>query len=87
MVRPRGGLEEALEVIRQAGAEAGRDLSNFPFEGRLEYSVGDRDKIVEHALRWREAGATQLSFNTMHSGLDNADAHIAALEEMAALLL
>jgi probable F420-dependent oxidoreductase len=87
MVRPRGGLEEALDVIRQSGKEAGRDLSNFPFEGRLEYSTGEHEKTAEHARRWREAGATQLSFNTMHSGLDNADAHIAALEEMAPILL
>jgi probable F420-dependent oxidoreductase len=87
MVRPQGGLEEALEIIRGAGTEAGRDLSNFEFEGRLEYSVRDHDKIAEHARRWREAGATQLSLNTMHSELDDADAHIAALEEMAPILL
>ena len=68
-------------------AEAGRDLSNFEFEGRLEYSVRDHDKIVEHARRWREAGATHLSLNTMHSELPNADAHIAALAEMAPIVL
>jgi probable F420-dependent oxidoreductase len=87
MARPQGGLEEALEIIRAAGAEAGRDLSNFEFEGRLEYSVRDHDKIAEHARRWREAGATHLSLNTMHSELDNADAHIAALAEMAPIVL
>jgi probable F420-dependent oxidoreductase len=87
MARPQGGLEEALEIIRAAGAEAGRDLSNFEFEGRLEYSVRDHDKIVEHARRWREAGATHLSLNTMHSELPNADAHIAALAEMAPIVL
>src|SRR5580692_6053060 len=41
MARPRGGLEEALQIIRQAADEAGRDLTNFQFEGRLEYSVRD----------------------------------------------
>ncbi len=87
MARPRGGLEEALQIVHEAATEAGRDMSGFQFEGRLEYSVGDRDKIVEHARRWREAGATHLSFNTMHSGLRDADAHIAALEEMAPVLL
>ena len=34
----------------------GRDLSRFEFEGRLEYSARDHDKIAEHARRWREAG-------------------------------
>jgi probable F420-dependent oxidoreductase len=87
MARPQGGLEEALAIIREAGAEAGRDLSSFQFEGRLEYSARDHDKIVEHARRWREAGATHLSLNTMHSELSDADAHIAALEEMKPLLL
>jgi probable F420-dependent oxidoreductase len=87
MARPQGGLEEALEIIHAAAAEAGRDLSNFEFEGRLEYSVRDHDKIAEHVRRWREAGATHLSLNTMHSELRDADAHIAALEEMAPILL
>ena len=49
--------------------------------------IRDLDKIAEHARRWREAGATHLSVNTMHSGLSDADAHIAALEEMAPVLL
>jgi hypothetical protein len=49
--------------------------------------VRDNDKLVEHARRWREAGATHLSLNTMHSELRGADAHIAALEEMAPVLL
>jgi len=87
MARPRGGLEEALQIIRQAADEVGRDMTNFEFEGRLEYSVRDHDKIVEHARRWREAGATHLSLNTMHSELNGADAHIAVLEEMAPVLL
>ncbi|HWD55760.1 MAG TPA: LLM class F420-dependent oxidoreductase [Acidimicrobiales bacterium] len=87
MARPRGGLEEALEIIHAAAAEAGRDLSAFEFEGRLEYSTGDHEKIAEHARRWREAGATHLSLNTMHSGLADADAHIAALAEMAPVVL
>jgi probable F420-dependent oxidoreductase len=85
--RPRGGLEEGLEVIRQGAAEVGRDLSGFQFEGRLDYSVRDPEKIVEHARRWREAGATHLSVITMHSGLTTVDAHIGALRELAEALL
>ena len=60
---------EALEIIREGAAEAGRDLSGFQFEGRLEYATRDHDKMAEHARRWREAGASHLSVNTMHAGL------------------
>ena len=86
MVRPRGGLEEALEVIGEGAAEAGRDVSAIGFEGRLEYSSRDHEKIAEHARRWRDAGASHLSLNTMHAGLATADEHIAALAEMAQVL-
>ena len=87
MVRPRGGLEEALEVIHEGAAEAGRDMSGFAFEGRLEYGTGDLDKVAEHARRWTEAGATYLSLNTMHADLGSTDGHIKALEEVAAALV
>ena len=87
MARPGGGLEKALETIREGAAEAGRDLSGFQFEGRLEYATRDHDKIADHARRWRQAGASHLSLNTMHAGLTTVDAHIAALAEMAQVLL
>jgi hypothetical protein len=87
MARPRGGLEEALEIVHEGAAEAGRDLTHFEFEGRLEYATRDLDKVAEHARRWREAGATHLSVNTMHAGLDSTEAHIAALQELATTLL
>ena len=85
--RPHGGLEEALETVHEGAAEAGRDLSGFQFEGRLEYAGHDLDTVVEHTRRWREAGASHLSVNTMHAGLDGADAHIAALREIAEAIL
>ena len=85
--RPGGGLETALETIREGAAEAGRDMSRFQFEGRVEYATRDHDKMAEHARRWREAGASHLSINTMHAGLQGVDAHIAALAEMVPVLL
>lgn len=87
MARPGGGLEEALETIRAAGQEVGRDMSDFQFEGRLEYGTRDHDKIAEHVRRWAAAGASHLSLNTMHAGLTTVDEHIAALAEMAEVLL
>jgi probable F420-dependent oxidoreductase len=85
--RPRGGLEEALEIIYEEASEAGRDLSGFQFEGRVDYSVRDPEKIAEHARRWQGAGATHVSVITMHAGLKTVDAHIGALRELAELLL
>lgn len=87
MVRPGGGLDQALETIARGAAEAGRDISALQFEGRLEYATRDHDKIAEHARRWQTAGASHLSLNTMHAGLSSVDSHIAALEEMAPVLL
>ncbi len=71
--RPGGGLDEALEHIAQGAAEAGRDLSDISFEGRVEYATRDLDKMAVHAERWRQAGASHLSVNTMHAGCTGAD--------------
>jgi probable F420-dependent oxidoreductase len=87
MVRPGGGLEKALEIVSEGAAEAGRHLSDLKFERRLEYATRDHEKIAEHARRWSDAGATHLSLNTMHAGLETIDDHIAALAEMAQVLL
>jgi probable F420-dependent oxidoreductase len=86
-VRPGGGLEEALEVIREEGTEAGRDMSTFGFEGRVEYATRDLEKMAEHARRWRAAGASHVSVNTMHAGLQTVDEHITALRIVAEALL
>jgi hypothetical protein len=84
--RPGGGLEGALEIIREGAAEAGRDMSNFGFEGRVEYGGGDLDKVTKHVGRWRDAGASHLSLITMHANLQGVDGHIRALEAMAPVL-
>ncbi len=55
--RPRGGLEEALEIIHEGAAEAGRDMSGFGFEGRLEYA----DARPRHDVRARPALARSRS--------------------------
>jgi len=47
---------EAASSTSRGPAEVGRDLSNLQFEGRLEYSARDHDKIAEHARRWQAAG-------------------------------
>ena len=69
MVRPGGGLDAALEHIHEGAAEAGRDLSNFEFEGRLEYSVRDHDRSPSTPGAGRRRAQRHLSLNTMHAGL------------------
>ena len=86
-VRPGGGLDEALELIAQGAQEAGRDPAAIAFEGRIEYATGDLDKMATQAQRWREAGASHLSVNTMGAGCAGADDHIAGLTAMAGALL
>jgi hypothetical protein len=87
MAPPRHGLEEALEVVGAAAVEAGRDPKAIAFEGRLEWASRDLDKVRDHAQRWREAGASYLSVNTMAAGCVTVDDHIAALAGIAEALL
>jgi probable F420-dependent oxidoreductase len=86
-VRPGGGLSEALETIAEGAREAGRDISDIQFEGRVDYATGDLDRIATHAERWRAAGASHLSVNTMAAGCSGVDDHIAALATIAKALL
>jgi probable F420-dependent oxidoreductase len=86
-VRPGAGLDEALAVIAEGAAEVGRDAAQIQFEGRVDYATRDPERIARQAERWRSAGATYLSVNTMAAGLNGVDAHIGALGELAQLLL
>ena len=77
-VAPLHGLEEAVTVVRAAAEAAGRDPSSLGMEGRVNAGAG-AEKLAEQLRRWREAGATHMSINTMGAGLVGADAHIGAL--------
>jgi probable F420-dependent oxidoreductase len=85
--RPGGGLEQALEIIGTAAQEAGRDPAQIGMEGRVEFATKDLDKIAEHATRWRAAGASHLSVNTMGAGCKGVDDHVAALAAVAEVLI
>jgi alkanesulfonate monooxygenase SsuD/methylene tetrahydromethanopterin reductase-like flavin-dependent oxidoreductase (luciferase family) len=86
MARPGGTLEGALEFVAEGAREVGRDPSTIPFEGRVNYTPGDPDLMALHAQRWREAGASHLSLNTMGAGLQGVDAHINAISLFASQL-
>jgi probable F420-dependent oxidoreductase len=86
-VHPGGGLEEALEVIADAAAGAGRDPSAIGMEGQVFWPIDAVDRTVRQVERWRQAGASHLSVNTQLSGCVTADDHIAVLASAAEALL
>jgi alkanesulfonate monooxygenase SsuD/methylene tetrahydromethanopterin reductase-like flavin-dependent oxidoreductase (luciferase family) len=85
-VPPGPRLDAAKAVVHQAAAEAGRDPATLGMEGRVSWGDGGADRVAERAGRWRDAGATHLSVNTMGAGLATVDDHLGALGEVAVAL-
>jgi probable F420-dependent oxidoreductase len=83
-VPPGPKLDEARAVVEEAARQAGRDPSAIGMEGRVSWGDKTVEKLVEQAGRWRDAGASHLSVNTMGSGLDSVGAHLRVLGEIAA---
>ncbi|HWC40342.1 MAG TPA: LLM class F420-dependent oxidoreductase [Acidimicrobiales bacterium] len=79
-VPPGHGLEEARAIVEQAARDAGRDPTELGMEGRVTLGDGGAQKLAEQAVRWRDAGASHLSINTMGAGLASIDHHLEALE-------
>lgn len=86
-VAPGPRLERALEVIGEAATSVGRDPTAIGLEGRLEWSVPDRNTFERHAERWRQTSATHLTVNTMLAGLGDVGGHLGALTVAAEILL
>ena len=80
-------LSEALETIAEGARQVGRDPAAILLEGRVDYGSRDLDRIATHAERWRAAGASHLSVNTMAAGCASVDDHVAALAAIAEVLL
>jgi probable F420-dependent oxidoreductase len=78
-VEPGPELDAARATIAAAAAEAGRDPATIGMEPRVSWGSGATDELVRNAQRWRNAGATHLSVDTMGSGLRGLDAHLDAL--------
>jgi len=87
MVPPGPRLDEAKAVVDAAAVEAGRDPSSIGMEGRVSWGTGGLDQVVDHAGRWRAAGASHVSINTMGAGLGSVDDHLAALASVAGAVL
>jgi probable F420-dependent oxidoreductase len=78
-VEPGPELDEALAIIATAAAEAGRDSSAIGMGARVRQGAGGTAELVRDARRWRDAGATHVSVDTMGSGLPGLDGHLDAL--------
>jgi probable F420-dependent oxidoreductase len=86
-VPPDERLDEARAVVEQAARDAGRDPAGIGMEGRISWTQdGGGEKLADHAGRWRAAGATHISVNTMNAGLGSVDGHLAALTAAAEAL-
>jgi probable F420-dependent oxidoreductase len=83
---PGPKLDEARAIVEDAAAKAGRDPKALGMEGRVSFGAAGPEKLAEQAARWRAAGASHLSVNTMGAGLASADTHLASLERIAAAL-
>ena len=85
-VPPGPRLDEARAVVDAAARGAGRDPATLGMEGRVSWTQDGLAKLTDHLGRWREAGATHVSINTMGAGLGAVDGHLAVLAEAAAAL-
>ncbi len=82
---PGERLDEARAIVEQGALEAGRDPARIGMEGRINYRPSDGDggaaleAVVDQLDRWRAAGASHVSINTMGAGLDGVDGHLEVL--------
>jgi probable F420-dependent oxidoreductase len=82
-VVPGPRLDEARAIIAVAAGEAGRDPAALGMEGRVTWGPGGLDDVVKHNDRWRLAGATHLTINTMGADLKGVEGHLEALAAAA----
>jgi probable F420-dependent oxidoreductase len=85
-VLPGPKLDEARAIVQQAALDAGRDPSTLGMEGRVNWTDAGLEKLIDHVGRWRDAGATHLSINTMNAGLGSVDRHLEVLATTAQAL-
>jgi len=82
-VTPGPKLDDARAIVDEAAHEAGRDPATLGMEGRVSWTDAGIEKLVDQVGRWREAGASHLSINTMNAGLGAVGAHLDALATVA----
>ena len=83
---PGPDLDAALAVVRHAAEGAGRDPDALGMEGRVSWDPADPDRFARQVDRWRLAGASHLTIDTMYAGLGDVHGHLDALERAWSLL-
>ena len=82
MARPGPQLDEALAIVATAADEAGRDPAAIGMEGRVTWKP-DGDKLARQVDRWRAAGASHLTIDTMYTDRPGVQGHLDALTDAA----
>jgi probable F420-dependent oxidoreductase len=82
MVGPGPKLDRALQEVAAAAQEAGRDPAKIGMGGQVSWN-GSADDLADGLRLWAEAGASDMSINTMDAGLASVDDHLAALTAAA----
>ncbi len=80
---PGERLDSAKVIVDAAAREAGRDPESIGMEGRVSWGAGGAETLRDHLERWRAAGASHVSINTMGAGLGPVDGHLDALAAAA----
>jgi probable F420-dependent oxidoreductase len=85
-VAPGPQLQEAKATVAEAAEEAGRDPGSLGMEGRVSWQSEGAGGVAEQIGRWKEAGASHVTVNTMGVGLKTIDDHLHALGATAEAL-
>jgi probable F420-dependent oxidoreductase len=82
-VPPGDHLAAARAEVARGAEAAGRDPGAIGMEGRIGWDPADPDRAVRQAGRWRDAGASHLTIDTMHFGRRTVGDHLGALADAA----
>ena len=80
--KPPEGWADVVARVRGYVRAAGRDVSAFGLEGRLNTANATPDQWRADAEEWRSLGANYLDVNTMGAGLHGPQAHIDRLRQV-----
>jgi probable F420-dependent oxidoreductase len=85
MFGPGPRFEAARAVVEESAGRAGRDPATIGMETRVTWAHG-ASEVAEEIARWREAGASHVSVDTMGAGFTSVGQHLDALERVAQLV-
>ncbi len=84
-VRPGDDLERSKAIVAESARAAGRDPATLGMEGRVTADPNDPERFRRQVDKWRAAGATHLTVNTMNTGRYGVDDHLDLLARCAEL--